>query len=152
MTFGPFKAQVVNLHDGDTIDVDVVLHGDPQHAGTHGAHDVDLGFNVHALVTRHGAIAAIVIRRQSVRLAGINAPELATTAGKLALAYLQSLVKAGDWVTLTDQGWDKYGGRIDGLITLADGSDLSQLMIAANEAAPWDGKGTKPVPTPEPAS
>ena len=146
MTFGPFKAQVVNIHDGDTIDVDVVLHGDPVLAAAHGARDVDLGFDLHALVTKHGQIVALVNRRQSVRLAGINAPELATTPGKLALAYIQTLVKVGDEVTLNDHGWDKYGGRVDGTITLADGRDLSALMIAANEAAPWDGKGVKPVP------
>ena len=56
----------------------------------------------------------------------------------------------GDTVTLVSHGWDKYGGRIDGTITLADGRNLTAVMVAAGQAAPWDGQGPKPVPTPSP--
>lgn len=137
MTFGPYAATVVAIHDGDTIDVDLVLTP----AG-HQKKDADLGFNVHR------APAGIVLERQSVRLFGCNAPELATPAGKEALAFLESVLHVGDIVTLVSHGWDKYGGRIDGTVTLADGRDLTAVMIAAGHAAAWDGKGVKPVPSP----
>ena len=138
MTYGPYKATVVNIHDGDTIGVDIVLVPSRMHRAYP---DVDLGFNVHS-VDHEG----IVLERQSVRLFGCNAPELATPAGKDALAYLETILHVGDVVTLVSHGWDKFGGRIDGQITLADGRDVAQVMIAAGQAAPWDGHGVKPVP------
>lgn len=135
MVYGPYRATVVAIHDGDTLDVDILL----AKAGKSKT-DVDLGFNVH----RHPR--GTMLERQSVRLYGCNAPELATADGKAARDYLASLVKVGDIVRLLSHGWDKYGGRIDGQITLTDGTDLAQAMIAAGHAAPWDGKGPKPVP------
>jgi endonuclease YncB( thermonuclease family) len=132
-TFGPYKATVVAIHDGDTIDVDVQL----AKVGRQKA-DADLGFNVHR------APAGIVLERQAVRLYGCNADELSTAGGQAALAYLQTLVHVGDVVTLVSHGWDKYRGRVDGSITLPDGRDLSAAMIAAGHAVAWDGKGVKP--------
>src|SRR5437868_2041758 len=135
--FGPYQATVVAIHDGDTLDVDVVLW-----PHQHTPSDHDLGFNVHH--DRRG----IVLEHQSVRLKGCNAAELATPEGKAALAYLQTLVQVGDPVTLTSFGWDKYGGRIDGRVRTKAGVDLAEAMIAAGQAAPWDGVGVKPVPPP----
>lgn len=134
MIFGPYKAVVVDEHDGDTIFVDVLLRKQRVAKGV----DVDLGFNVHI---RPGGVWLV---RQAVRTLGDNAPELATAAGKAALAYLQTLLKIGDPVTLLSHGWDKYGGRIDGQVTLADGRDLVTTMIAAGQAVTWDGTGVKP--------
>lgn len=139
MTFGPYKATVARIHDGDTITVDIVLAKrrlKPR--------DLDLGFNVHDRGT------AIVLAGQSVRLKGCNAAELATDAGRQALAYLQTILHVGDTVTLVSHGWDKYGGRIDGEVTLADGRDLTRAMINSGFALPWDGKGVKPVAPPVP--
>lgn len=136
--FGPFPATVVDEHDGDTVFVDILLR--KQRVGK--GFDIDLGFNVHL---RPGGIWLV---RQSVRTFGDNAAELATPAGKAALAYLATILKVGDQVTLLSHGWDKYGGRIDGTITLADGRDLSTVMIAAGQAAPWNGAGPKPIPAP----
>ena len=124
-TYGPYAETVVEIHDGDTIDVDLVL----TKAGRQSS-DRDLGFNVHR--NRQG----VTLERQSVRLLGCNAPELATPAGKDALAFIE----------LVSHGWDKYGGRVDGAVTLADGRDLTAVMIAAGHAAPWDGTGPKPLP------
>lgn len=137
MTFGPYVATVAKIHDGDTIDVNILLFPVGK---VRAGHEIDLGFNVWR--TPRGT----EIRGQSVRLAGCNAPELATAAGKAALAFLETLLTVGDTVTVTDQGWDKYGGRIDGQVTLADGRDLTTVMIAAGQAAPWDGQGPKPTP------
>ena len=79
-----------------------------------------------------------------VRIAGINAPELSTDAGKLARDFARSLLPVGAAVTVTSHGWDKYGGRIDGSLTLADMSDFGASMIYAGHAVVWDGKGAKP--------
>lgn len=138
MTFGPYKASVSAIHDGDTLDVDVLLR--PMRV----ARDVDqdLGFQIHR---RSGGIWLV---KQSVRLKGCNAPELATAAGKTALVFLETLVKVGDPVTLTSYGWDKYGGRIDGTIQTLTGLDLTAEMIRSGNAAVWDGTGPKPVPVP----
>lgn len=137
-TFGPYKATVANLHDGDTIDVSIVLVASRAHR--HLA-DRDLGFNVHEVSGK-----GIMLERQSVRLLGCNAPELSTDAGEAALAFLQTVLHVGDEVTVTSVNWDKYGGRVDGQVTLPDGRDLAQVMVAAGHAAVWDGKGPKPVP------
>lgn len=134
-TFGPYRATVVAVHDGDTFDVDIVLWPRGRSKA-----DADLGFQVHR------DPRGIVLERQSVRLLGCNAPELATDAGKQALAFLCTVLKVGDVVQLVSHGWDKYGGRVDGAVTLADGRDLTAVMIASGHAAAWDGKGAKPVP------
>lgn len=134
-TFGPYKATVAKIHDGDTITVDILL----AKAGRL-REDLDLGFNVHRTVR------GLVLEAQAVRLQGCNAPELATDPGKQALAYLMTVLKVGDEVQLVSHGWDKYGGRIDGTVTLADGRDLTRTMINSGFAAPWDGTGAKPVP------
>jgi endonuclease YncB( thermonuclease family) len=135
VTFGPYKATVVNIHDGDTIDVDLVVDRTGKVKG-----DIDLGFGLHRTPRGHE------LPRQSVRLAGCNAPELSTDAGKAALAFLETVLSVGDEVTVLSTGWDKYAPRIDGQVTLPDGRDLTEVMIAAGQAAPWDGEGAKPVP------
>jgi endonuclease YncB( thermonuclease family) len=57
---------------------------------------------------------------------------------------MQTLVNVGDDVALVSHGIDKYGDRVDGAITLADGRDLTQAMIAGGHAVAWDGKGVRP--------
>lgn len=104
MIFGPYPAIVTDIHDGDTITV-----------------DLDLGFGIHA-VEFHA------------RFFGINAPELRTDAGKAALAFLETLIKIGDPLTVTSHGWDKYGGRFDATLVTADGTDLSKAMLDSGNA------------------
>ena len=70
------------------------------------------------------------------RFNGINAPELATPAGTAALAYLATILHVGDRITVVSHGWDKYRGRYDADITLADGTDLNQLMLTSGHAVP----------------
>lgn len=113
-TYGPYPARVLDWHDGDTCHV-----------------DVDLGFfeSVRAYdIDGHPRI--------SCRIFGINAPELSTDAGKAALAYALQLCPAGTMVTVVSHGLDKYGGRFDGSLTLPDGSDFGQAMLAAGQAVP----------------
>lgn len=105
MVFGPYPAVVTAIHDGDTITA-----------------NLDLGFGTHQVELR-------------ARLYGINAPELATAAGKDALAYLKTQIKTGDLIYVTSHGWDKYGGRYDAeIVRASDGVNLNQLMVSSGHA------------------
>lgn len=113
MTTFIVPATILRVHDADTL-----------------AADLDLGWH-------------IVLRNQPIRLAHCNAPELATPAGKAALAFVNTLVKAGDQVTLMSHSLDKYG-RVLASVQLPDGRDLAATLVTNGFAAPWDGKGPKP--------
>lgn len=114
-TFGPYPARCVAIHDGDTVTL-----------------DIDLGFD-HLIAGQdwdgHTRLAC--------RVYGINAPELSTPAGKAALAYAQTILHVGDICQVLSHGWDKYGGRWDGTITLPDGTDYAQRMLDAGQAVPY---------------
>jgi endonuclease YncB( thermonuclease family) len=112
MNYGPYPAVVTDWHDGDTCHM-----------------NIDLGFANYAM--GHDLDGKAIL---SCRIYGINAPELSTDAGKAALAYAQQLCPDNTKVTVLSHGWDKYGGRFDGSITLPDGSDFGQAMIAAGQA------------------
>jgi endonuclease YncB( thermonuclease family) len=134
VTFGPYHAIVVGEHDGDTLELDVQLEKKRFRLGA----PKDLGFNVQ--LRKDG----VWLARQPVRTFGDNADELKTAGGKAAVSFLQTLLKIGDVVTLVSEGWDKFGDRVDGTITLADGRDLVQTMIGAGYAVAWNGAGLKP--------
>jgi endonuclease YncB( thermonuclease family) len=87
-----------------------------------------------------------VWRRVSVRVDGINAIELRAPGGLAAREHLKALLPAGGEVTLTSLGWDKYGDRVDGRITLPDGRDVGEVMVIDGYAARWDGTGARPTP------
>lgn len=117
MTYGPYLARVVSIHDGDTMTL-----------------DIDLGFD-HLISGQDWDGRT----RLSCRIFGINAPELKTDAGKASLAYAKTLLKPGDLVKVVSHGWDKYGGRFDGEVTLPSGVDFGQAMIAASQAVAFAG-------------
>jgi endonuclease YncB( thermonuclease family) len=94
--------------------------------------DVDCGFRITF--------------RTNCRLFGCNAAELSTDAGKAARDYVAALLPVGAAVTVVSHGYDKYGSRIDGSITLADGRNLTAVLVAGQWAATWDGTGKAPVP------
>jgi endonuclease YncB( thermonuclease family) len=89
----------------------------------------------------------------SIRLLGCNAREKNDPGGPEATAYLASLIPVGTRVLLRSVKYDKFGQRLDADVFLVDKKDnmlpfsLTERMIAAGYAAPWDGKGqVKPVP------
>lgn len=110
--FGPYPGVVTDWHDGDTCHV-----------------NIDLGFAV-ALYGHDIAGHA----QMSCRVAGINAPELSTLAGKAALLYVEGICPNGTLVKILSLGWDKYGRRFDGKITLPDGTDIATLMLSSGHA------------------
>jgi len=110
--FGPYPARCDAVHDGDTMTL-----------------SIDLGFD-HLI----SGLDFDGRTRLACRIFGINAPELSTDAGKTALAYALTLIKPGDRCSVVSHGWDKYGGRFDGTVTLADGSDFAKRMLDALQA------------------
>jgi endonuclease YncB( thermonuclease family) len=92
----------------------------------------DLGFNCFA--------------RWPVRLVGINARELDMPGGKEARDHLTQLCPVGSRVTVTSVRWDKYGGRILGIVETPQVGSLAGRMVGDGFAVPWNGNGTKPVP------
>ncbi len=92
--------------------------------------------------------------RATVRVAGINAPELATPEGKVAQqAALSWLMGAGtgDWPlviasqkALTEIGTEKYGRYLALIYRQSDGAELGATLVAAGLAKPWNGQGVKP--------
>ena len=110
---GPVPADVVSVVDGDTISVR--------------AH-IWLGQQVATLV----------------RLAGIDAPELKgeceseRSRARAAKEFLERAVGDGP-VTLVQIRYEKYAGRVMARVAAPDGGDLSERMIAAGFARPYDG-------------
>jgi endonuclease YncB( thermonuclease family) len=94
--------------------------------------DIDLGFSI--------------TRRIAMRLLGLNAIELHDPGGAEAQANLAGLLPAGTPVSLVSVRDDKYAPRYDAVVTLRDGTPLAALLISTGWAAPWNGKGTAPVP------
>lgn len=103
------------------------------HDGDNVKADIDLGFDEW-------------IEGQSVRLIGGNARELAEPGGVEAAANMRVEAPAGAHVVLRSLRADKYGGRYGGRITLPDGDDLTERLIAGGWMALWDGRGPKPLP------
>lgn len=118
-TYGPYTATIINIHDGDTMKLQIALGSI--------VGSIDLGFDIKLVPD-----ASIVL---SCRLYGINAPELSTQAGKDALTYIETLVAVGDTVSVVSYGWDKYGGRFDGIVTF-NGMDINQAMLDSGHAVP----------------
>jgi endonuclease YncB( thermonuclease family) len=87
---------------------------------------VDLGFNVFT--------------RLKVRVAGCDAPEINTVPGLAAKNFTQQLLQPGAIITLNSKRLDLYG-RAEAIVTLADGRDLSTLLIAAHHAVPATDRG-----------
>ena len=80
----------------------------------------------------------------SVRLDGINAPELkggCDAERRLAAAAKDYLARrlAGGAVSLRDISYDKYGGRVVARVDDAAGRDLGAELVAAGFALPYDG-------------
>jgi len=112
-----FELAVDRVHDGDTI---------------YGVIHADAGLDIWIESGRTG-------KGWGLRFYGINAPELNTDAGKLALAFLQTLVKPGDTLTFDSYSFDKYQKRIDGIPYTAAGMNLCQAMLDSGNAVPYTG-------------
>ncbi|MFF7838787.1 thermonuclease family protein [Streptomyces ossamyceticus] len=114
-----YPAALERLVDADTLDL-----------------DIDLGFDIRV--------------RQRVRLLGLNTPEKNTAEGKAANVWVT------DWITqhaptelvVATHRKEKYG-RWLATVTAADGACLNTDLLDAGHAAPYDGHGPRPLPSPK---
>ena len=114
-----YKAKVLKVLDGDTVEI-----------------DLDLGFN-------------IVLANQKVRLNGIDTPESRTTnteekpRGLLSKKKLTEKLPVGSWQIIqtmkADSNDDKFG-RILGVFIMEDGKSLNQWMVDNNYAVAYLGE------------
>ena len=92
--------------------------------------DIDLGFS-------------IILKKQAVRLSGINCPELRTKDKReKALGYeakekLIEILDEAFEVTLHSLGKGKFGRVIS--ICYADGQNVNDMMVESGLARPYDG-------------
>jgi endonuclease YncB( thermonuclease family) len=132
VTVKAFRAQVLQVIDGDTVKLSVDL------ASAGRRNDADLGFHVYVEGHR-------LRLHYSFRLLGLNCAEHGTPSGDAATAFVTQLLPPGTWVGVQSVSSDKYD-RYDALIDLPDGRQLNALLISTGHAAAWDGTGPKPVP------
>lgn len=86
-----------------------------------------------------------------LRLAGIDTPEKGFRAkcaaevalGLKATAYARKMLREARKIGVEYEGWDKFGGRADGRLTL-DGVDMAEALLQAGLAQAYDGTGAKP--------
>lgn len=112
-------AVVVEVHDGDTLTVNIIT---------------DVGFE------------NTLIQHRVMRILGTNARELTQPGGVECRDWLRTLLPVGAVVGLASVKPDKYAPRYLAKVTLPDGRDLAAVMIEQNWAAPWNGVGVKPIP------
>lgn len=84
-------------------------------------------------------------RAVSVRLAGVDAPELKgrcpgeVAAARASRAFLAALAPEGTAIELSGIRDDAYPGRVVARVTV-NGVDLSEAIVAAGHARRYDGK------------
>lgn len=87
------------------------------------------------------------LSNMSVRLSGIDTPEIRGKCqsekdmAKLAKEKLQELIGTDKVITLTHFSHDKFGGRINGKVSV-NGKDLATELISSGLAKPYSG-GTR---------
>lgn len=91
------------------------------------AAEVDLGFYVQV--------------KMSLRLSGLNAREVGQEGGPEARDHLAAMLPPGTQIVVQSVKPDKYAGRADAVVVLADGTNLNRELLAEGWAAPYDGKG-----------
>jgi len=114
-----YKATIIKIVDGDTVDV-----------------DIDLGFDVW-------------VRRQRIRLFGIDTPECRTrnkaekAHGLLAKAYVQKAFIVGRIYALTTKEKGKFG-RFLGEFKTGKGA-ITKLLIKEKLAVAYTGQNKKDI-------
>lgn len=106
-----YSASIVDIHDGDTMHV-----------------EVDLGLDIDTKLT--------------IRLYGLNAPELSTAAGKASLAWVQQWFAAYAPTsvivlrTVKDHR-EKYGRYLGTILSPDLAHNLNDEVVAAGQAVPY---------------
>jgi endonuclease YncB( thermonuclease family) len=87
---------------------------------------VDLGFSIYA--------------RLSVRIHGVNSPEMNTPGGLAAKVFTEQLLKDNKLVTLDSKRVDLHG-RAEAVVMLDDGRNIGTELVRANHAVPANDRG-----------
>lgn len=111
--FGPYKATLVRVVDGDTIDFDIKLW--PR-------------------LTQRARIRVNGINTPEKRTRVI----CEKTAGIAATEFTQAFLDSAARITITDVQDGKYAGRQLGNV-YADGNSLSEALLNAGHARPYNG-------------
>ena len=101
------------------------------------------GDSIEARVSRDIGFHGVVIFLQKMRLNRINTPPGSTDLGKQATAFVVSKV-TGVLVDIETTGSYKYRDEWMAEVTLPDGSNLSDALVAAGLAVYWSGIGPRP--------
>lgn len=120
-----WSATLIRVVDGDTLDVELTLV-------------VDVGFGRR--LTSSGP--------QRVRLNRVDTWPSTTPRGAAGTAFVRAALAGGPFAVQTLKPY-KYGGNQPAAeymaeVTLADGRNLSDALIAAGHALPYDGRGPRP--------
>lgn len=110
---GPFAADVVEVVDGDTLEVRVQIW---------------LGQDV---ITR--------VRMTGIDTPELRGKCPAEKAMAQAAKEMLARLVADGGVVLRDVSYDKYGGRVLAVVSTRDGRNLAELLIAAGLARPYGG-------------
>lgn len=121
-------ATVTEVIDGDTFMARVVKE---ERLGP-----IDIGFHGEATVDLK------VPFEQKLRLNRTNAPKLATKRGQAAAEAFRSLTQGP--VTIETIKPYKYGDEFIAEVTLADGRNLTDVLVSEGLAVYWDGVGERP--------
>ena len=125
------RADVVSVHDGDTIELNIIFET-----------TIDAGFQQ--------TIDTTSTQPHAFRLYGCNANELTDPGGKEARDNLAAMLPIGTPLRLSSVKDDKYGGRYLAILWAHDANgaeyNVTQRLIDTHWAVPWNGNGTKPKP------
>ena len=127
-----YKAKVLKIEDGDTIKVSLRLRKTRMKPGDLGCHVfIEDGY---------------VCEHTSLRFMGVNAPEHATPEGDASTAWLNTMIKVGDVLTVktVKDKTEKYGRYLAYVTRTGDKTTLNDQSVAAGHAFPWDGRGARP--------
>lgn len=102
------------------------------------------GDSLIAHMTKDIGFNGFVSFDQKLRLNRINAPAIKTSNGQAAWTFLSTLLPSVGLVTLETLKPYKYGDEWMAEITLPNGQNVSDVMVATAHAVYWDGTGPRP--------
>ena len=133
-----YPAKVISVHDGDTLDVEIVLEDVRLRRWSKLADgtnlDLGLGLSFHHQKNGYGTI----MKKERIRLLGLDAPELKTGEGKEVAGFMQGFLE-GRTVSITTENdkREKYG-RLLAVVDI-DGTNVNRFMLIKELAKPYDG-------------
>jgi endonuclease YncB( thermonuclease family) len=116
LTYGPYRAMVVKVLDGDTVQLEVGLWP--------------------------GLTQRINLRLVGVNTPEKRGPKVSNCekkAGQDATTFTQRWLQGVKEVTISEVRHDKYAGRALGKLRRLDGKDLAEALITSGHARPYDG-------------